>query len=104
LVFKKINQLGEYFDQIKNKIKKLHQLSHKLKVPVVALCLNFPIFNMFVDKVIVGVDSLVNLKEINHALRYQKDYIDIYNELLKFKETNEKLIVPFHWKSGKLNS
>jgi aryl-alcohol dehydrogenase-like predicted oxidoreductase len=98
LVFKNPSQLDEYFAAIKEKLRSLHLLCAKMDVPVVALCLNFAILNKFVDRVVVGVDSSENLKEIVSSGNYIKDIEDVYDDLRSFKVNDEKIILPFNWK------
>ncbi|MBU4445554.1 hypothetical protein KJ656_10805, partial [bacterium] len=54
--------------------------------------------NRFVDKVVVGVDSLNNLKEIISSLDYNRDVENIISKLSLFKEDDENIILPFNWK------
>jgi hypothetical protein len=53
--------------------------------------------NEYIDKVIIGIDSLSNLQENINALKYQDRVGDVYNSLLDLKEDNEKIILPFNW-------
>jgi len=98
LVFKNPSQLDEYFAAIKEKLRRLHSLCAKIDVPVVSLCLNFAILNKFVDRVVVGVDSFDNFKEIVSSGDYIKDVETLYKELESFKLNDEKIILPFNWK------
>ncbi len=100
LVFKKPCELNNYFKKIKEKLEKLNSLSIKQNIPIVALCFNFAAINRFVDKVVVGVDSLENLKEIVSSLNYHTDVQNVIGELFSFKEEDENIILPINWKAN----
>ena len=86
LVFKHPDELDNYFTKIKDKLVNLNSLSIKQNIPVVALCLNFATLNSFIDKVVVGVDSLNNLKEIISSMDYHRDVQNIISKLSGLKE------------------
>ncbi len=98
LVFKNPEELVGHFAKIKEKILALNSLSMKYDIPMGALCLNFAILNDSVDKVVVGVDSIENLKENISSLDYLTNVRNILNELSQFKEDDEKIILPVNWK------
>jgi aryl-alcohol dehydrogenase-like predicted oxidoreductase len=98
LVFRNPGELDYYFIKIKEKLVNLNSLSIKQNIPIVALCLNFAALNRSVDKVVVGVDSLNNLKEIVSSLDYHGDVQNIFSKLSWFKEEDENIILPFNWK------
>jgi aryl-alcohol dehydrogenase-like predicted oxidoreductase len=98
LVFKNPGELDNYFTKIKEKLENLNLLSIKQNIPIVALCLNFVAINSFVDKVVVGVDGLNNLKEIVSSLDYHRDVENIISQLSLFKEDDENIILPLNWK------
>jgi aryl-alcohol dehydrogenase-like predicted oxidoreductase len=85
------------FEQFKDKLSSLHSISQDINVPISALCLNFAVMNEYVDKVIIGIDSLSNLQENINALSYQDRVSDVYNSLLNLNEDNENIILPFNW-------
>lgn len=98
LVFRNPDELDNYFTKIKEKLVNLNSLSIKQNIPIVALSLNFAALNSLVDKVVVGVDSLNNLKEIISSLDYHREVQNIISELYWFKEEDENIILPFNWK------
>ena len=69
-------------------------------MPVFALCLNYAILNNFVDKVVVGVDSLSNFNEIIQASNFinQSRSVNVYLSGLKYDD--EKIVVPVNWEDG----
>jgi aryl-alcohol dehydrogenase-like predicted oxidoreductase len=98
LMFKKPDDLKGKFTKIKSKIEKLNELSKNGDIPLSAICINFAVFNENIDKVVIGVDSLENLKENIKALEYKGKVKEIYKELLKLKEEDEDIILPYNWK------
>lgn len=97
LVFKQTNKLSSGFLKIKNKLEKLNELSNELKIPVSAVCLNFVFLNKYINKVVIGIDGLDNLKENLSNLKYREKTKKVYNELLKLKEEDENIILPVNW-------
>ena len=98
LVFKKPSELDDFFEKIRGKIANLHSLATELDIPIAALCLNFAILNEFVDRVIVGVDSVQNLKEIVSSSSYRADVENMLEKLSSLQEDDENMILPMNWK------
>lgn len=98
LVFKNPSELDNYFAKIKGKITQLHSLAAELNIPIAVLCLNVAILNEFVDQVVVGVDSVQNLKEIVSSSVYHVDVKKIIPKLYSLREDDENMILPINWK------
>lgn len=98
LVFKKPEELDSYFARMRNKISNLNLLSVRNNIPVAALCLDFAVLNNFIDRVVVGIESIENLKQNISSLDHLTDVEKILNELSVFKEDDENMILPFKWK------
>lgn len=98
LVFKDPSELDGYFAKIKKKIADLNSMSAELNIPIVALCRDFAILNRFVDRVVVGVDSMDNLKEIISSPNYLTAVENILPKLYHFREDDENMILPINWK------
>lgn len=98
LVFKEASELDDYFKKIRGKIANLHSLASELDIPIAALCLNFAILNEFVDEVVVGVDSVQNLKDIIASSKYIPYVKNVLTQLYCFEETDENIIMPVNWK------
>lgn len=97
LVFKNALSMHGIFENFKDKLSSLHSISQDIGIPISALCLNFAVLNEYIDKVIIGIDSLSNLQDNINALSYQDRVGDVYNSLLNLKEDNDKIILPFNW-------
>lgn len=100
LVFKRPSELTGRFAQVQQKVAALNALAAKHKIPLSALCLNFVINQPGVDEVILGVDSLENLKENVGALKFQKKVSGLLPQLKDFSETDEEVILPTNWTKG----
>jgi predicted transcriptional regulator len=51
-----------------------------------------------VDRVVVGVDSLENIKELIVSSTQDKKVQPIMEELTSFREEDEQIILPVNWK------
>lgn len=98
LMFKKPKQLTGSFKKIKNHIQKINYLAKDLNSSVSAICLNFALSNQNIDKVVIGVDNLDNLKENINGLKSINEINNHYQTLLKLKVTDEDIILPTNWK------
>ncbi|MBK7666190.1 MAG: aldo/keto reductase [Sphingobacteriaceae bacterium] len=96
LVFKTPESLPEKLQGIAKKLKQLIDISIQSELSIQALCINFCLSNAYVDKVVLGVDSLNNLKEnIKESGKVLSG--DVLEKLEALKEENEKLILPLNW-------
>ncbi len=97
LVFKKTVELKNNFGKIKNKIETLNRLAEELDTNVSSLCLNFALFNELIDKVVIGVDNIFNLKESIEHVNENRKVQGIYRELKDLIEHDEQIILPINW-------
>lgn len=96
LVFKTPESLPEKLHGIAGKLKQLMDISIQSKFSIQALCINFCLSNPYIDKIVLGVDSLNNLKEnIKESGKLLSG--DVLEKLEALKEENEKLILPLNW-------
>lgn len=98
LGFKDPSELSTHFGKIKNKVMDLRKLSRSLDVPLASIFLNFVVLNEYVDKVVVGIDSIENLQELLTSSDYLDKVDQIMAELTSFKEDDEKIILPVNWR------
>lgn len=97
LLFKKSSELDKKFSKIKNKINLLRKISKKTKLDLSSLLINFVNSNKYIDKIIVGVDSIENLKENINSLKNKNKISKFYKELENLKEDNEEILIPINW-------
>lgn len=86
------------FEKIKDKILGLRSISKKMNIPLASLFLNFAMLNNSVNRVVIGVDSLENLKEIVATSAQEDEVKQIMEELASFREDDEQIILPVNWK------
>lgn len=104
ILFKKPSELDDYFETIKDKIKRLNTLSRESRISIVSLCLNFVLENKFIDKVVVGIDNLAHLKEVVSSVAPIPNFKDTLDELSDLREDNEDIILPFKWELKRVNA
>jgi len=97
LIFKKPEELKGKFSKLKDKLLYINFLSKELDIPLNAIFLNFVLMNESVDKVVIGVDSLENLKENIYSLKFHKDVIKVCSKIVNLEETDEEIIIPIKW-------
>lgn len=99
LVFKRPSALDKEFKNIENKLVRLNQIASDLNLDIAAVCLNFALANPSIDKVVIGVDSLENLKE-NIVSAQKTNLVSIrINDLSLLAEKDEQIILPFNWRA-----
>jgi aryl-alcohol dehydrogenase-like predicted oxidoreductase len=92
-------KLDKQFDSIKKSLGELIYFAKKNQLSMSALCLGFANANRNIDKIIVGVDSLNNLKEnITNYNKLSNLQID-YRQFEHFSVDDENIILPFNWKN-----
>ena len=72
-------------------------MSIKNKIPIPAICLNFVLLNPYVDKIIMGIDSLLHLKQNLTAIDFIKEVKGIYRSLGELAIEDEGLTLPYKW-------
>lgn len=82
----------------KDRIRELRRISKDNDIPIHALCLSFVLLSPFLDKAVIGVDSLEQLKQNIDSLRYLKGVEDIYGLLKPLECSDEDIILPYRWK------
>jgi aryl-alcohol dehydrogenase-like predicted oxidoreductase len=97
LIFKKPEELKGKFSKLKDKLLYINFLSKELDIPLNAIFLNFVLMNESVDKVVIGIDSLENLKENIDGLKFHKDIVKIFSKIIELRETDEEIIMPTKW-------
>ena len=97
LFFKNPKKIDFQFKSIKEKLILLTKLAKDNDTSVASICLNFVHENEYIDKVIIGVDSLNNLKD-NLSSINKRNYTNRYFDILKkMKVDDENIIIPSNW-------
>lgn len=98
LILMNTDEINFRFSKVIDKIKKIHHIAKEFNITVTSLCLGFVFTNQYIDKAIIGVDGLSELKENIKDLLNIGLVNKIYPELLELKENNENIILPYNWK------
>jgi aryl-alcohol dehydrogenase-like predicted oxidoreductase len=93
------NNLDEQFDSIRHRMRELSAFSEKEQIAMSTLCLGFVDSNKYIDNIIIGVDSLENLKENINNYNRLSDLSINYRQFESFSITDESIILPFNWKN-----
>jgi len=101
LVFKKPDDLDKYFNKIRNKIVELNRLADKSGTSIVSLCIGFVMANKYIDKVVVGVDSLQNFTEITEWDAKGSINEETVKAISDLRIEDEDIVLPFKWGSLK---
>ena len=97
LFFKDINTLTNCLLPLKNNLSELSQILKNNNIAMESLALNYPLNKTYIDKVLIGVDSLEQLK--NNIKATENDFDkSIYEKIDCIQIKNTKLLNPSNWK------
>jgi len=99
LFFRDIDSLSPYFDRVKDKLIKLRQAADRAKRTLPELAIGFALANKAIDKIVVGVDSLANLRELVAAEKSGS----IADKFFDLREDDEAIVLPFKWEKERVN-
>jgi len=97
LFFLDEDKIGSNFNPAKDAMERLHSVSSDRGISVHSLCLCFVLLNSFVDKAVIGVDSVEQLEEDISSLNDINRVKDILDILRTFEFHNEEIILPHKW-------
>ena len=97
LFFKDVNTLQKNLLPLKKDLSDLSLLSKKNNKALAELALNYPLSKSYIDKVLIGVDSLEQLKNNIKATENEFDKF-IYEKVDCIQIENTKLLNPSNWK------
>jgi aryl-alcohol dehydrogenase-like predicted oxidoreductase len=92
------NQLPFYLMPLQPYLNKLKDIAIKNKITIGQICLGFAINNPMINKVVIGVDNLFQLKENVSICKIDNLSIEIMNELLSIEVKEKNLLNPANWK------
>ena len=98
LIFKPLSELEIEFAQLVAPLESLHNLSREHQIPFASFFLNFVLASKYVDTVILGIDSILQLQENISSLAYFTQIRMHMNSLFSLAEQDENIILPTHWK------
>jgi aryl-alcohol dehydrogenase-like predicted oxidoreductase len=100
LVFKDPSSSEVAILNLKDEIQAMEDICRESGLSRASLCLNFVTLNKFVDKVIVGIDSLEHFQEIMQLNKDQPKVESILERLDTFRVDNEEVLLPFNWEKN----
>lgn len=98
LYFMQTNNLPANLKKLTNPLKQIDELCEKYELNKAALALNFAIQNKSVDKVVIGVDKLVQLKENVDMVNIWNFNDIVFDEIKTIIVENPELLNPNNWK------
>ena len=97
MLFKDFNTLTSYLLPLKNDLIKLNLILKNNNISMESLALNYPLNKKYIDRVLIGVDSLDQLKKNIKATKINIEK-SIYDEIDCMHIKNSKLLNPSNWK------
>jgi len=91
------NLLKGNFQTVKENVLKIRSLSQRFKIPLSNVLLLFTASNPYIDGVIIGVDSIDQLKKNAGIAGNLKNYKKMECLLDEFKVDDEKILLPYLW-------
>ncbi len=98
LFFLPANDLIKFFDPIKHYLDFLNDECKQMDISIASFCLSYA--NSFdeINKIVVGVDTVENLKENVNSIILDKNYIDrikMFSKNISIKD--KRMVLPYLW-------
>lgn len=97
LFFKEPNDLTGNIDSLAQPLRQFHKIINKYNISVNQACINFALHNIFIDKVIIGVEREAQLKENLEAIMIDFP-VRIVEEFESIKIIDQLLLNPSNWR------
>jgi len=97
LVFLEPQKVPDNLSQARPVVSRLRQTADNTGLSIGEVCLNFVLLNNIIDRVVIGVDSLEQLRCNLKALEKQDAVAAISEDLKDLRLDYERLLVPFLW-------
>ena len=91
-------RLGVHFDSIKEALKEFNQLAKDKNINISTFCMHFIKASLNEGCIVLGIDSLSNLKENIFNCEILKNVNIPYQYFKKYAVYDENIILPFNWK------
>ncbi|MDR2591731.1 MAG: aldo/keto reductase [Chitinispirillales bacterium] len=98
LFFMAPEKLDAGFDSVKSKLTEINRLAEAHSINIAALCLAFAHHNPDISYIVIGVDSLDNLKSNVDSCEMIKTVDIPYDVFEGFAVGDENIILPFNWR------
>lgn len=97
LFFRNSHTLPKHFEPVKNKIISLQRLANKFSLPINILCLLFVLRKLQIDKLVLGVHTVAQLKDNLEASNFLNRIDELTPQFDSYQVENVKMIVPLYW-------
>jgi len=98
LYFMNPGNLPEFFSPARKNLFQLQQYGCKNKIPMASLCLNYAHAFNEIDYILIGVDSLKQLKENMSLLNSNKKDVErLKKDLSQFTLSDKRMVLPYLW-------
>lgn len=98
LFFKEFNNPDDQLHYLKKYIYQLKEISNNSKVNLSKLAIQYPISKSYIDKTLIGIDSINQLREnIDHLLISNEDLTSAFKKIDKIKVKEIELLNPALW-------
>jgi aryl-alcohol dehydrogenase-like predicted oxidoreductase len=96
------NKLDSHFDSVRDLLREIHQFAKDYSVNIAVLCLGFVYAQKDVANIVIGIDSLDNLRENISNYTLLESITVPYNLLKKLAVNDENIILPYNWSNKNL--
>ena len=98
LVFMAPDALSEHFKNIRPTIISLRNLAKEYNISLSSIALNYVMCNRYIDKVVIGIDSIQQLKKDLELLKEESLIKTIIHKIDKLQIHDENILLPFKWR------
>jgi aryl-alcohol dehydrogenase-like predicted oxidoreductase len=91
------DKIDNRFDSVRDNLREIHNFAKNNSINISALCLGFVYANEYVSYIVIGIDSLDNLKENINNYKLLKDKTISFDSFNKFSVNDENIILPYNW-------
>ena len=91
-------QVPNYLEPLQNYLKIVRGIAKRNQLSIGEICLRFVINNLFINKVVIGIDNLSQLKDNVSICQIDNLSEEIMSELLSIEVKEKNLLNPVNWK------
>ena len=92
------SQVPNYLEPLQNYLKIIREIAKRNQLSIGQICLRFVVNNPFINKVVIGIDNLSQLKENVNICKINNLSEEIMNELQSIEVKEINLLNPAKWK------
>ena len=98
LFFKPLETITGNLTGLKTDLKKINIQTKNKNIDIATLALNYPIQKDYINKVLIGVDSLAQLKQNINCLNTSSNLNSLFSDMDTITIKNKELLNPSLWK------